>query len=157
MNNTRRISVNTGSFFDDGFFDNFFKTTIHPRTASPFPPYDILKIDEETYQLNMAVAGFSEDEIDISLKGPYLHIQGEKKAGDKKSYIHQGIAHRSWERKFNLNDHVEVSGCALDSGILTIFFKRNIPESQRVRKIEIGAGTPTLLNETDTHTRPVSF
>ncbi|NOU52456.1 Hsp20 family protein [Pseudoalteromonas sp. JBTF-M23] len=106
-----------------------------------FPPYNIELLEEDKYQITMAVAGFSEQELSIESENNTLKVAGtkaQKSAESSRKFIHQGIAERSFERKFQLGDHVKVIGAALDHGLLVINLEREIPEALKPRKIEIG-------------------
>ena len=109
--------------------------------ASTYPPYNIERTADNTYRITMAVAGFTKDEIDIQVKEQSLTVKGEKKADDKdRQFLHRGIATRSFERRFQLADHVEVLGAELKNGLLHIDLKRSVPEELKPRKIEIANG-----------------
>ena len=113
-----------------------------PETAQTYPPYNIERTGEDSYRISMAVAGFSDDEIDIVSHRNVLTIKGERKEeskGEGSEVIYRGIAARSFERRFQLADHVEVSGAALKNGLLHIELKRNVPEEHKPRKIAISA------------------
>jgi molecular chaperone IbpA len=108
-----------------------------------FPPYNIEALDQDKYQITMAVAGFSEQELSIESENNTLKVAGtkaQKSAQSERKFIHQGIAERSFERKFQLGDHVKVIGAELEHGLLVINLEREIPEALKPRKIEIGAG-----------------
>jgi molecular chaperone IbpA len=112
-----------------------------------YPPYDIVRTGENAYRISL-VAGFSPDEINITAQQNRLTVTGSKaehKAGNE--YLHQGIAARSFERQFNLEDHVEVEGAAFENGLLQIELARKIPEAMKPRKIEIGGGASTRRTE----------
>lgn len=111
------------------------------RTEQPtsgYPPYDIEAIDENQYTITLAVAGFVNSDLDIQVERGILTVSG-KKTTDKsqKKYLHQGIATRSFVRKFNLADHVFVKDAKLANGLLSIELKREIPEAMKPRKIAI--------------------
>jgi molecular chaperone IbpA len=111
-----------------------------------YPPYNIERTGEDAYRISMAVAGFSDDEISIEAHRNVLTIKGERKEeadGEGSEVLYRGIAARSFERRFQLADHVEVNGAALKNGLLHIDLKRNIPEELKPRKIEITAGAKT--------------
>ena len=111
---------------------------------APYPPYNIERLGENDYRITMAVAGFSADEINVDVKESTLTVRGDKKVeaaeGDEKRYLHRGIAARSFERRFQLADHVEVKGADLKDGLLNVDLVRNLPERMRPRSIPIGAG-----------------
>jgi molecular chaperone IbpA len=110
--------------------------------ASTYPPYNIERKSETEYRISMAVAGFTKDEIDIQVKEQSLTIKGEKKADDKdRQYLHRGIATRAFERRFQLADHVEVTGADLQDGLLHVDLVRNVPERLKPRSVQIGNGT----------------
>lgn len=121
------------------------------RGGSTYPPYDIVRLDEHDYRITMAVAGFAEDEISIESKENTLTISGQKKEQDEdKTYLHRGIAARTFERRFELADHVIVTGASLQNGLLHVELVRQIPEEKKPRRIEIsnGATSKKLLEET---------
>ncbi|HZB90786.1 MAG TPA: Hsp20 family protein [Stellaceae bacterium] len=110
--------------------------------GSSYPPYNIESTGENTYRLTMAVAGFSPDELDVTVQENALLITGRsKKEEDEKGYLHRGIARRAFERRFQLADHIKVVGASLDNGLLHVDLAREIPEAMKPRKIEIGAGS----------------
>lgn len=108
-----------------------------------FPPYNIEALDEDKYRITMAVAGFSESELSIESENNTLKVAGVKEGKDEENnrkFIHQGIAERSFERKFQLGDHVKVLNADLANGLLSIDLQREIPEALKPRKIDIGTG-----------------
>jgi molecular chaperone IbpA len=109
--------------------------------ATAYPPYNIERLSENEYRVTMAVAGFSEDEINVDVKEQTLNVRGEKKAEDKeRQFLHRGIAARAFERRFQLADHVEVKGADLRDGLLHVDLVRNVPERLKPRSIAIGNG-----------------
>ena len=113
--------------------------------ASTYPPYNIERKSENEYRISMAVAGFTKDEIDIQVKEQSLTIKGEKKADDKdRQFLHRGIAARSFERRFQLADHVEVTGADLQDGLLHVDLVRNVPERLKPRSVQIGNGAKQI-------------
>lgn len=112
-----------------------------PESAAPsYPPYNIERTGEDSYRISMAVAGFSDSEIEIQSHRNVLSVKGERKEeanGEGSEVIYRGIAARSFERRFQLADHVEVVGAALKNGLLHIELKRNVPEELKPRKIAI--------------------
>jgi len=116
------------------------------RTAQSqpgYPPYNIELIDENTYKITMAIAGFSESELDIQIENNTLTITGKKQKDERekqRKYLHQGIAARNFEHRFQLADHVIVKGADLTNGILNIDLVREIPEAMKPRKISISSG-----------------
>ena len=113
--------------------------------ASTYPPYNIERKSENEYRISMAVAGFTKDEIDIQVKEQSLTIKCEKKADDKdRQFLHRGIAARSFERRFQLADHVEVTGADLQDGLLHVDLVRNVPERLKPRSVQIGNGAKQI-------------
>ncbi len=113
-----------------------------------YPPYNIEKLGENAYRLTMAVAGFSENDIDITVQDNALTVRGKAQAEPETAqYLHRGIAGRAFERHFQLADHVEVQGARLEHGLLHVELVRRIPEQLKARKIEIVAGKPSVAIE----------
>lgn len=108
------------------------------QSASVYPPYDIELIKENCYAISVAVAGFEETELDIQVEKGVLTVRGKKSPSESESkYLYQGIAKRAFERKFNLADHVEVTGASLNNGLLTISLVKEIPEAVKPKSIPI--------------------
>jgi molecular chaperone IbpA len=114
-------------------------------SESGFPPYDIIRKDESTYLIRLAVAGFSRDELTITAKQNLLTVSGQKKPDEKHQYLHQGLTGQAFERHFNLADHVEVRGASYENGILEIELRQEIPEAAKPRKIAINGGASAKL------------
>ena len=130
-----RSSVGFDEF--DRLFDSVFSTN---NKGSSYPPYNIVKHDKNIYQITMAIAGFDQDQINISQEGNLLTVQGDMvsdKENDKTEFLYRGIANRNFERKFELADTVKVVKADLKNGLLSIDLEREIPEHQKPRKIEI--------------------
>jgi molecular chaperone IbpA len=107
-----------------------------------YPPYNIERVAENEYRITMAVAGFAEDEINIEVKDTALSVKGEKKPEDgERQFLHRGIAARTFERRFQLADFVEVKGASLKDGLLSVDLQRNLPERMKPRTVAIGAGS----------------
>ncbi len=114
--------------------------------ALAYPPYNIEKTGDDAYRLTMAVAGFSPDELDITVQENSLLVTGKsKKDGEDSHYLHRGIARRAFERRFSLADHIKVVGAALGNGMLHVDLAREVPEAAKPRKIQIGMGQPELV------------
>ena len=113
-----------------------------------YPPYNIVSEDENRYRITMAVAGFGQDDLDITSEQNTLTVTGKRNEADESSerYLHRGIANRAFERRFNLADHVRVTGASLENGLLHIDLEREIPEAMKPRKIEIGSGSARLID-----------
>lgn len=112
-----------------------------PDGGQTYPPYNIERTGEDAYRVTMAVAGFGEDEISIEAHRNVLTVKGEKSeetAAEGTELLYRGIASRAFERRFQLADHVEVSGASLKNGLLHVDLKRNVPEEMKPRKIAIG-------------------
>ena len=108
-----------------------------------YPPFDLIKTGENDYRIDLAVAGFKADEIDITAQQNVLIVSGRKneESDDERSdYIYRGIATRAFERRFALADHIQVRGADMKDGLLSIELKREIPEAMKPRKIDIGGG-----------------
>ena len=108
-----------------------------------YPPFDLIRTNENEYRIELAVAGFKPDEIDITAQQNVLIVSGRKNdESDQKAsnYVYRGIATRSFERRFALADHIQVRGADLKDGLLAIDLVREIPEAMKPRKIEIGGG-----------------
>lgn len=116
--------------------------------GNSFPPYNIKSDDENKYQITMAVAGFSRDDLDISSEQNVLTVSGnrEQETEDDSQYLYRGIATRSFQRRFNLADHVRVIGAELENGLLHIFLERELPEAMKPRSIEIKQSGRRLID-----------
>jgi molecular chaperone IbpA len=128
--------------FKDPFFIGFNKeldrlSNIHREaTRQSYPPYDVVRIDEDTYRLSLAIAGFNKDEIEVSVENGSLIIKGEK-AEEELDYLHKGIATRKFTRTFALGEHMEVDRAEAEDGILHVVILRNIPEEKKPKTIKI--------------------
>jgi len=123
----------------DKFFDDVEKLLTMDIQKSTFPPHNILKLDDTRYIVDLAIAGFSKDEIDISVNSGVLTVKGEKE--DKESdvqYLHKGIGTRSFTKTITVADTIEVKGAEFKDGILRIGLENVVPEHKKPRKIEIG-------------------
>ena len=112
-------------------------------TAQSYPPYNIETTAEDSYRLTMAVAGFSQGELDITVHENTLIVTG-KAQGDAENgrYLHHGIARRAFERRFSLADHLKVTGASLDNGLLHVDLVREVPEAMKPRNVKIGTVVP---------------
>lgn len=120
------------------------------EAASGYPPYNIERTDENAYRIEIAVAGFRSEELNIEVKENLLTVQGRKAANDDtRRYLHRGLAERNFERRFQLADYVVVTDAKLDAGLLSISLKREIPEALKPRRIEIAAApsAPQIASE----------
>ena len=125
-------------------------------SGSTYPPYNVAQIDEDTYRIELAVAGFSESDIEIESHENVLTVTGTKtppadndsRGNGGTQYLHRGIAERGFERRFQLADHVFVTGAELTNGLLVIALKRELPEALKPRKIQIGTqGDEKLISQ----------
>jgi molecular chaperone IbpA len=131
----RRSSVGFDRLFD------MLENSSFGNAQENYPPFDLVKEGDNTYRIEIAVAGFTRDEIDITAQQNVLVVSGRKKDEDEqrgKDYVYRGIANRSFERRFALADHVQVKGADLKDGLLSIELAREIPDSMKPRKIDIG-------------------
>ena len=108
------------------------------RDESGFPPYNIEKIADDEYRITLAVAGLSQDDIEIVYEHNMLTVRGKAQETNAKTYLHRGIAGRAFERQFDLAEHVEVTGATLANGLLEIALKRELPDALKPRRIPIG-------------------
>ena len=106
--------------------------------SETYPPFDLIQVDNNHYRINLAVAGFTRDEIDITAQQNQLIVAGKKADDDKVDYIHRGIANRQFERRFGLADFIKVTDADLKDGLLSIDLVREVPEAMRPRKVSIG-------------------
>lgn len=114
-------------------------------TSSSYPPYNIEKTAEDAYRISIAVAGFSADDLGIEVKEHALIVTARKPdAKDEKSYLHRGIATRAFERRFQLADHVRVTGASHEDGMLHIDLVREVPEALKPRRIEIARSSKAI-------------
>lgn len=115
-------------------------------SAPTYPPYNIEKVAEDAYRISLAIAGFGEDDLNIELKDQGLTVTAKKRetAEDKgKAYLYRGIAERGFERRFQLADHMKVTGASIENGLLHIDLMREIPEALKPRNIAIGKNGKT--------------
>lgn len=105
-----------------------------------YPPCNIEKIDDDAYRIELALSGFSADAIEIVVEQNRLTVSGKAEDRKAESYLHRGIATRSFERRFALADYVEVMGATMADGLLSIDLKRELPEALKPRRIEVGSG-----------------
>jgi molecular chaperone IbpA len=122
-------------------FERLFDQLNNAQRAEPgdnYPPYDILRLGEDSFRISLAVAGFSEADLSIVAQQNLVTVSGRKPENGKHEYLYQGISARPFERRFNLADHVEVEGASCENGLLQIDLVRRVPEAMKPRKIEIG-------------------
>ena len=128
--------------FNDPFFIGFNRelnrlNNAHKINSQSYPPYDLLKLDEDTYRISIALAGFSKEDIEISVDNGTLIINGEIVETTDAEIIHKGIAGRKFTRSFALGEYMEVSSAKLTDGMLHVNVIRNIPEEKKPKVITI--------------------
>lgn len=119
--------------------------------GSSFPPYNIEVTGEDRYAITLAVAGFQQADLDIQVEGGLLSIRGKKAENDREErrYLHQGIATRTFERKFSLADHVQVTGADLNNGLLRVNLVKEVPETMKPKSIAINGQENVLQHKTE--------
>ncbi len=130
----------------DSMFDRFFGDVEKSESATGYPPYNIRKDEENIYTIEMAVAGFSKEDLEAELKEGILTVRS-KQGQEDGEYLHRGIAKRAFSRSFTLSDDVVIKGADLINGMLTISLERIIPEEKKSRMIEIGEPTESALKK----------
>ena len=124
----------------DRLFDMLENNTFS-QAQENYPPFDLIKLGDNDYRIELAVAGFKPDELDITAQQNVLIVSGRKREEDEEKgndYVYRGIANRSFERRFALADHIQVKGADVRDGLLSIELVREIPEAMKPRKINIG-------------------
>ena len=124
----------------DRLFDLLDQTQHRPEDN--YPPYNIERLGEDRYQISVALAGFSPDEIAVTAEQNVLTVEGRKRDQDQHEYLYQGISARPFKRQFNLADYVQVKAARFDNGLLRVELVREIPEAMKPRRIAIGSGAP---------------
>lgn len=139
----------------DRLFDTLENLAQSDSNASNYPPYDIERTTEDAFRITIAVAGFAENEIELTAQQNLLVVSAKKVEapdvdGQARQFLHRGIATRAFERRFQLADHVEVRGAKLENGLLSIDLVREVPEAMKPRRIAVN-GTPvaTLVDASD--------
>lgn len=139
-------------------FDHIFDQleNIHQHSKDTYPPHNVIKDEEMKYTLEMAVAGFKEEHIDIEVKDHILTISGDRpQRREQSAYVHKGISARNWKKSFRLSEYTEVTGADLEDGILAVNLQVVLPQEKLPRKISIGTNEESnndstssqLLNE----------
>ena len=108
-------------------------------TGNGYPPYNIERTDETHYRISVAVAGFAEKDLNVEVRDGVLTLTGKREDAEKPGYLYQGIAGRSFERRFQLAEHVEVRAAKLENGLLHVDLERVVPEEKKPRRIAINA------------------
>ena len=134
-------------------FDHIFDQleNIHKHAKDTYPPHNVVKDDELKYTLEMAVAGFKKEHIDITVNDGVLDIKGDRPARrEQDKYVHKGISARNWKKSFRLSEYTEVTGADLQDGILTVNLEVVLPEEKQPRKINIGLNEETKNDNNST-------
>ena len=134
----RRATVGFDRLFD------MLENGVSNSWSEGYPPFDLERDGEDRYRITLAVAGFRQDEIDITAQQNLLIVSGRKQDQEDRQFVHRGIAARSFERRFALGDYVQVKNAELRDGLLAIELVREIPEAMKPRRIEIGGGTSQI-------------
>ena len=132
----------TMDLFNDPFFIGFNRelgrlNTAYKTNSQSYPPYDLLKLDEDTYQISLAIAGFSKEDIDVSVDNGTLIIKGEIVEVTDAEVVHKGIAGRKFIRSFALGEYMEVTSAELKDGMLHVHVIRIVPEDKKPKAIKI--------------------
>jgi molecular chaperone IbpA len=118
------------------------------RTAEEtYPPYNIERLDENSFRISVALAGFSPDEVALTAEHNVLTLEGRKTEKEDKAFLHRGISNRNFKRQFTLADYVEVKGARFENGLLLIDLQREIPEALKPRRIAINGASPTNVTQ----------
>jgi molecular chaperone IbpA len=126
----------------DRLFDMLADDSLRLPNEQNYPPYNIERLGDDTYEVSLAVAGFSPEEITVTAEQNVLTVEGRKSEKTEHNYLYQGIATRTFQRQFNLADYVQVKGAAFENGLLRIQMVRELPEAMKPRRIEIKNGVP---------------
>jgi molecular chaperone IbpA len=120
-----------------GFHDQFARWNTNKVATSTFPPYNVKKIDEDNYVVELAVAGYDREDINVTVDKDTLIIKSERGNEDKADYLHKGIAGRNFTQTFTLGEYMIVKSASLDNGMLTVKIERDVPEEAKPRQIKI--------------------
>ena len=137
----RRSSIGFDRLFD------MMETSAAGQSQENYPPFDLIKLGDNEFRINLAVAGFKSDEIDITAQQNVLIVAGKKQDDVDANFIHRGIATRSFERRFTLADHIQVRDAELRDGLLSVKLVREIPEAMKPRKINVGSSSEQRLDQ----------
>ena len=137
MNSVDLTPLYRSSIGFDSFASMLDSALTSEAPSSGYPPYNIEVKEENNYAITLAVAGFSQEELDIQVEKGILTVRGNKDVKDESKYLYHGIANRAFERKFNLADYVEVTSADLSDGLLTIALHKEIPEAMKPKSISI--------------------
>jgi len=148
-NATKGIHVPRSLFLGfEHLFDELERIHGHGRSNENYPPHNVVKIDAERFDIELAVAGFSEEDLDVTVKDGILVVRGDTLDSTEREYIHKGISSRKFEKSFRISEFVVIDGADLKDGILVVNARVEVPEERRPRKIEIGStGTSVAAYE----------
>ena len=129
-------------------FDHIFDQleNIHKHSKDTYPPHNVVKIDDEKFLIELAVAGFKENDINIELKDGILKVKGEVEPAERE-YAYKGISSRKFEKSFRLSEFVVIDGADLKDGILVVYARVELPEEKRPRKIQLGSAGASKKKE----------
>lgn len=116
-------------------------------TNNAYPPHNVIRIDDDNYEIELAVAGFDESDLEVTYKDNVLSIEGNKDSREQTEYVHQGISNRKFTKTFNLSEHIEIRGADLVNGILSVRLERVIPEDQKPQIIKIGSTKKRFIQD----------
>ena len=136
----------------DRLFDLVDAAQQQAGTEDSYPPFNVERVGEDRYQISLAVAGFSPDEIEITAEQSILTVEGRKAEKQQREFLYQGISSRPFKRQFNLADYVQVKGAAFDNGLLRIELVRELPEAMKPRRISIAGSTASNVPQIDCKT-----
>ena len=136
----------------DRLFDLVDAAQQQAGTEDHYPPCNVERVGEDHYQISLAVAGFSPDEIEITAEQSILTVEGRKAEKQQREFLYQGISSRPFKRQFNLADYVQVKGAAFDNGLLRIELVRELPEAMKPRRISIGGSSASNVRQIDDKT-----
>lgn len=122
------------------------ETTAEPDAGDNYPPYNIEKIGDDRYRVALAVAGFTDNELSITVEANQLTVSGKKAEVDDKTILYRGIAHRPFIRRFSMANFVVVKDAKLTNGLLTIELERQLPEAMKPRRIAINGHAPAVMD-----------
>jgi molecular chaperone IbpA len=129
------------TIFNDPFFlgfgDQFVRWETNKKTTSSFPPYNVKQIDEDNYTIELAVAGYSREDLEIKVEKDTLTIKSDKENDDKSDFLHRGIAGRNFTQHFTLGEYMAVKSASLENGMLSIKIERELPEEAKPKTIKI--------------------
>jgi molecular chaperone IbpA len=132
-------------------FDRLFDALdeVQRTSEESYPPYNIERVDENRFQISVALAGFTPSEVALTVEQNVLTLEGRKAEKEEKNFLYRGISARNFKRQFTLADHVEVKGARFENGLLVIELQREIPEAMKPRRIPIGTTGPGNVTQID--------